>query len=178
MEPHELVALIKNGVPSPNGIWAELGAGGGNFTHALRSLLAPTSTIYAIDRDPRAIREQQERLARNPDGATIILRQGDFTVPLDLPPLNGVLMANTLHFVRDQEPTLRQIRSYLKPGGTLLLVEYDFRVPRPWVPHPIAAQRFAALVTSAGFVDPTPIATRHSPTSGASMYSATARRAG
>ena len=176
MEQHELVALISAGVPSPEGVWAELGAGGGNFTHALRSLLAPTATIYAIDRDPKAIRWQQERLQRELDGAQIIIKQGDFTQPLELPPLDGVLLANALHFVRDQTAALRRIVGYLKAGGTLLLVEYDFVVPRPWVPHPIPASRFAALAANAGLRDAAPLATRRSPTSGTAMYSATARR--
>lgn len=176
MDHAELVALIQHGVAAPTGIWAELGAGGGNFTHALRSLLAPTATIYVIDRDPRAIESQRERLARAGAGATLVLQQGDFTKPLDLPLLDGILMANALHFVRDQETTLRHIVGYLKPGGTLLMVEYDFRIPRPWVPHPIAASRFPELVRSAGLIDPTQIATRRSPTSGTAMYGAIARK--
>jgi hypothetical protein len=34
MEQHEMVALIRDGVPAQGGVWADLGAGTGNFTWA------------------------------------------------------------------------------------------------------------------------------------------------
>src|SRR5215210_6911182 len=98
-----MVALIRDGVPRPDGTWADLGAGTGNFTWALRELLGAQATIYAVDRDGKAIRQQQQQLAQAPPGATIIPIQADFTHPLDLPALDGVLMANALHFIRDQQ---------------------------------------------------------------------------
>src|SRR5262249_54282541 len=39
MEQSEMVALIRGGVPGPGGIWADLGAGTGNFSWALAELL-------------------------------------------------------------------------------------------------------------------------------------------
>ena len=55
-----MVGLIRGGIPTGGGAWADLGAGTGNFTWALRDLLDPTGTIYAIDRDRKAIRRQRE----------------------------------------------------------------------------------------------------------------------
>lgn len=174
MQEHELLALIRGGVPTRPSVWAELGAGSGNFTFALRSLLPPEAQIYAIDRDKSALERQRQRLSREPEGAQLIIQQADFSQALDLPELDGVLMANALHFVRDQQRVLERIRSYLKPSGRLLLVEYDQRFPLPWVPYPIAASRFAELVQSAGFVAPRSLAMRRSPTRGDVMYSALA----
>ena len=73
MEHAEMVALIRGGVPMPSGVWADLGAGTGNFTWALRELLGAQGTIYAVDRDGRAIDRQRAALAQAATpGATIL----------------------------------------------------------------------------------------------------------
>jgi hypothetical protein len=109
-------------------------------------------------------------------GATIHPIQADFTHPIELPPLDGVLMANALHFVRDQAATLARIASYLRPDGHLLLVEYDLNAPVPWVPFPISFDRFRTLARQAGLADPVLVGTRRSPSTGITMYAASAKR--
>ena len=172
-----MVILIRDGVPGPGGVWADLGAGTGNFTWALRELLGPQATIYALDRDRRAIERQQTAMAQaNEPGATIVPIQADFTRRLDLPPLDGVLMANALHFVGDQPATLALIASYLRPGGRLLLVEYDLATALAWVPFPVPFERFQALAAQTGLASPTLVGMRRSPSSGITMYAGVAVR--
>ncbi len=172
-----MVALIKAGVSVPGGLWADLGAGTGNFTWALAELLGPAATIHALDRDARAIAAQQARLRNEPPAATILPRQADVLRPLGLPPLDGVLAANLLHFVRDQAGLLRQLRAQLRPGGHLLVVEYEQATPIPWVPHPLPFARLEALTREAGFLPLEPVGTRRSPSSGREMYAALSARA-
>jgi ubiquinone/menaquinone biosynthesis C-methylase UbiE len=177
VELAEMVALIRGGVSGSGGIWADLGAGTGNFTWALRELLGRGGAIYAVDRDGKAIRQQRERLERSGPGAAIHPLQGDITRPLDLPALDGALMANVLHFIRDQPAVLDRVRSYLRPGGRLLVVEYDLRLPMPWVPVPVSADRFRSLASAAGLATPALVGTRRSPSSGITMYAGVATRA-
>src|SRR3954468_10515789 len=99
MEQSEMVALIRGGVLGPGGTWADLGAGTGNFSWALAELIGTQATIYAIDRDAKAIRALHQRIAQANPGTRIIPQQADLTHPLDLPALDGVLMANALHFI-------------------------------------------------------------------------------
>ena len=61
-------------------------------------------------------------------------------------------MANSLHFVREKDAALDLIRGYLRPGGRLILVEYNADRGNPWVPHPLAYPTWAALAGRRGFV--------------------------
>jgi ubiquinone/menaquinone biosynthesis C-methylase UbiE len=172
----EMVALIRNGVPDPGGTWADLGAGTGNFTWALRDLLGPDATIYAVDRDARAIAAQRARAAQAPPGAAVSPLQADFIHPLRLPPLDGVLMANALHFVRDQTALLTQIVGYLRRGGRLLVVEYEAHNTLRWVPFPVPFSHLKALTAASGLHAPTLVGTRRSPSTGMVLYAAVATR--
>ena len=143
------VALIRDGVPS-GGVWADLGSGEGAFTLALADLLGPSGRIYSVDRDAGALAAQREAmLARFPD-ATVEYMRADFTKPLDLPPLDGMLMANSLHFHRDKAAVLRGLLAHLKDGGRFVLVEYDADRGNPWVPHPLSYATWEAMSGEVG----------------------------
>jgi precorrin-6B methylase 2 len=43
--------LLRGGVGSPYGVWADLGCGTGAFTLALADVLDPRSVIFAVDTD-------------------------------------------------------------------------------------------------------------------------------
>lgn len=146
------VALLRPGVMpgGPDAVWAELGAGDGAFTLALAELLGE-GTIHTIDRDRRALERGAAETARRYPAVRVMPRAADFTGPLDLPPLDGLLMANALHFVRDKEPLLRRLRGALKPDGVFLLVEYNVDRGNMWVPHPLSFETWAALARRAGF---------------------------
>ena len=78
----------------------------------------------------------------------------DFTRGLPDGPFDGVLAANSLHFVRTPDAVLAAIRGALAPGGRFVLVEYDADHGNPWVPHPISFARWQRLAPAAGFADP------------------------
>lgn len=151
MDHSDHVALLRQGIDAPGGVWADLGCGAGAFTLALADLLGPGATIYAVDRDRRALDENAAQVRARFPGVTLRTLRADFTHPLDLPPLDGMVMANSLHFVREKLPVLRAVRSMLKPGGRLLLVEYNADSGNPWVPHPLAYPTWERLAAEAGF---------------------------
>ncbi len=170
MEHSEMVALIRGGVVTTKATWADLGAGTGNFTWALAALLDLEAVIYAIDRDARAIIAQGQRMLHDAPRATVIPRQADFTQRLDLPPLDGALLANSLHFIRDQRRVLASVVQLLRPGGRLLLVEYEVSDPIRWVPFPVPFHRFAALASELNLEPPQLLGQRRSPSSGIVLY--------
>jgi ubiquinone/menaquinone biosynthesis C-methylase UbiE len=172
----DLVALLDGGTGEPGGRWADLGAGEGAFTFALAELLGPGSHITAVDRDARALRGMGEEMARRFPGVELETRTADFTRPLSLAGLDGVVMANSLHFVRDKLPVLRSVAGMLRPGGRLLVVEYGTDQGNPWVPHPFSYASWERLAAQAGFVSTQLLHTVPSRHLG-SMYSAVSRTA-
>ncbi|HXM58914.1 MAG TPA: class I SAM-dependent methyltransferase [Candidatus Dormibacteraeota bacterium] len=149
MDHRDHLDLIRDGVAP--GAWAELGSGGGAFTLALADLLGGRGHIVSIDRDAGALRRQRQALSSRFPGAQVEYVAADFTRPLDLADMDGVLMANSLHFVRRKEPVLAAIHGWLKPGGRLLMVEYDADRGNPWVPHPFSYPTWERMAAASGF---------------------------
>jgi predicted methyltransferase len=160
MEHIDHVNLLRDGVPT-GGVWADLGSGGGAFTLALADLLRPDGVIYSVDRDGRALRRQADAMRAAFPRTAVQYLQSDYTRPLErsasfpagLPPLDGVVMANALHFQRQRERAvvLRLVHGYLKPGGRLIVVEYNTDRGNLWVPHPFSYATWERLAGAAGF---------------------------
>jgi ubiquinone/menaquinone biosynthesis C-methylase UbiE len=160
MNHDDHVNLLRDGVPGQGGVWADFGSGTGAFTLALAELSGPDVTIYSVDRDSGALREQERVMRARFPTVDVHYLPADFTQRLELPPLDGVVMANSLHFHRDKAPILRLVRGYLKPGGCLLLVEYDTDRGNTWVPHPLSFPTWRALAAKCAFVDTRLLMTR------------------
>lgn len=162
MDHRDHVALLRRGVARPGGVWADLGAGRGAFTLALAELLGPGGVIYGVDRDGRALREAGRALAQDHPAVIFHPVEADFRDPLDLPALDGVVMSNSLHFVRDKVPVVEAVRALLQPAGVLLLVEYNVDRGNRWVPHPLSFPTWQRLASAAGFTQTSLLATRPS----------------
>src|SRR5665811_1109669 len=147
MDHRDHVGLIREGVLGGGKTWADLGSGEGAFTLALADLLGPTGSIHTVDRDGRAVGVQVRALREAFPSVGLTPVVADFTLPLELPPLDGIVMANSLHFVRDKLGVLGLVRGYLRPAGRLVLVEYDTDHGNPWVPFPLS---FRSWVAEAG----------------------------
>jgi ubiquinone/menaquinone biosynthesis C-methylase UbiE len=154
MDHNDHVSLLR---PSnlAQGIYADFGAGSGAFTLALRELVGLDSTIYAVDKDRASLNQlESAHRARFNTTRNLILLPNDFSRPLDLPPLDGIVMANSLHFFKEKEKILRHVREFLKPNGTLILVEYNVDSGNMWVPYPMTFETWRALAPRAGFTEP------------------------
>src|SRR6476469_8937227 len=154
MDHRDHVALLRPAIEA-GGRWADIGAGQGAFTLALADLLGPGGRIVAVDRDARVLRANAAAVrARFPavDYATLT---ADLTGSLDLPELDGLVAANSLHYVpRDRQVAVIQaLAAHLRPGGRFVVVEYDADRGNPWVPHPFSYPSWERLAESAGLID-------------------------
>lgn len=135
------------------GTWADLGSGGGAFTLALADLLGPGAVIHSIDQDQSALREQEQALRSRFPETQVDYQRADFTRPLNLPALDGLVMANSLHFIppHDKPALLKRLLNQLKPGGQFLLVEYNVDRGNMWVPYPFSYGRWEKMAQEAGY---------------------------
>lgn len=130
----------------------ELGAGGGSIARWLAHRVAPSGTVTATDLDLRWI---EHLVAANLD-----VVQHDVAVdPLPGEAYDLIHTRLVLGHVADPDGAVRRLVGALRPGGWLLLEEYDLRfVPGacPW-PRTEAERRanrirksFAGLLTASG----------------------------
>jgi len=154
MKHSDHVHLLQNGIPSEGGIWADFGSGAGAFTLALAELIGASGDIYSIDQDQGALREQEQAMRFKFPSRNAHYVRADFTHPLDLPMLDGVVMANALHFQPDaaKDKLLKQILDYLRPGGRLIVVEYNVDRGNVWVPYPTSYATCESIAARNGFV--------------------------
>lgn len=122
--------------------WADLGCGNGLFTKALASLIDRGSTIYCVDSNQSSLNEIPDLYNEQ----VIEKIQADFVKDhLPFEKLNGILMANSLHFVKDKTAFLQKLNGYLQKDHCLLIVEYDTDKANRWVPYPLSFQSLSTL---------------------------------
>jgi ubiquinone/menaquinone biosynthesis C-methylase UbiE len=151
MDHQDHVYLLRPAIRYKGGVWADLGSGDGAFTLALRDLAGAEVEILSIDQDPRRLKNQEKNFSNLYPKTNIHFINADFTKLEHLPLLDGVVMANSLHYIKDQLSFLVKLHSKIKDSGQLALVEYNSDQVNPWVPYPIPFEKFKDLVREAGF---------------------------
>ena len=139
MQQTEASNLIKGAITNhqPQN-WADLGCGNGTFTMALQSLLPAGSHITAVDK-------QYQNLPFN-------FIKADFkNDKLNLSGLDGILMANSFHYIRDKQKLIKKLETYFANQPYFLIVEYDTTRSSPWVPYPINYQKLEQLFVGFGY---------------------------
>ena len=155
MELKTAIDFLRLAIPQEKGVWADIGAGSGIFTLALDTLLPKGSTIYAADKNPHLLYKLQL------ENSALVIEELDFNRPVSnqLPLLDGIVMANTLHYAEHPRPALENILKLLKPGGLFVLIEYELSTPlRPWIPYPIPFKEFEKLAAVLQLARPTELA--------------------
>jgi ubiquinone/menaquinone biosynthesis C-methylase UbiE len=153
------VRLLEKGISAKGGVWADMGSGEGAFTLALRDITGEDVEIYSIDRNDVCLEVQRGQFEDTFPNTNIRYITADFRNPLTLPPLDGIVMANSLHFSKDNTRALAHMRSYLKDHGRLLVVEYNVDEGNQWVPYPISFVALEKLLPTVGFTKPELLAT-------------------
>jgi ubiquinone/menaquinone biosynthesis C-methylase UbiE len=145
---NEAIDLIRTDIISGASvqIWADLGCGSGTFTEALANLLPENSIIYAVDRNKSLV----ENISGN-NKIKIEKIHANF-INDDLPQeLDGILMANSIHYVEDKDSFIKKIEKNFKSKPFFLIVEYDMDISNPWVPFPLSFNSLKQFFTSADY---------------------------
>jgi ubiquinone/menaquinone biosynthesis C-methylase UbiE len=138
---------FENKNPLPQ-LWLDLGCGTGLFTLALAGNLPEGSKIIAIDKDEKALR----KIPATVNDVVIQSIAADFVYDaLDVKEVDGILIANSLHYVKDKETLLKGLISSMKTNGVFLIVEYDREKGNQWVPYPLTIDAAKALFKGLGY---------------------------
>jgi len=139
MKQEDAILLIRNAISNTKPQrWADLGSGSGTFTLALNAILPAGSQIIAVD----------QRTQNLP----VEFIKADFEKDeLPLTGLDGILMANSIHYIRDKERLIKKLEAYFVNQPTFLIVEYETTRVNPWVPYPISFHNLNNLFSDLGY---------------------------
>ncbi len=166
-EAIEFLSGVELNTSQPS-IWADLGCGDGFFTYVLAGMLPAKSKIYALDNQFQTLKKTTDHERQ------IIFQRTDFiTDDLHLPVLNGILMANSLHYVANKDNFVDKISTFLKPDGMFIIIEYDTTRSNRWVPFPVDFKSLSKLFASKGYSDIQKIGERQSVYNREKMYACT-----
>ena len=139
--------LLSPCIDEVGGAWADLGCGEGIFTAVLYEQIGPYSEIYTVDKDQRALNALKQNFLKTYPDAHIHILHADLTKPLLLPPLDGIVLANALHFIPNNQKAsvLDDLSMKLKSKGKMIVVEYNANISNPAVPFPLNEEQFLQL---------------------------------
>ena len=113
----------------PGDVVADLGAGSGYFTFRLAKLVGDQGKVLAVDIEPKMLNAMRARAAQD-HVSNIALILGTETDPkLPANSLDLVLMVDVYHELAYPYEVMAHVRDALKPGGTVVLVEYRAEDP-------------------------------------------------
>jgi trans-aconitate methyltransferase len=163
MSDEEVISLIEKAVSAHEPqVWADLGCGSGTFTKALNSLLPAGSHITAVDR------ENQRLGLPNVDFLRVNFERDD----LKLSGLDGILMANAIHYVAEKAALIKKLEPMFTGSSRFIMIEYDTNRANPWVPFPITFEQLQTLFRALGYHKIVKVSERPSAYRSGNMYCA------
>jgi SAM-dependent methyltransferase len=132
---------------------ADLGAGSGYFSFRLLPL---AGKVIALEIDPRFIAYLEDRKTQWPDSLArrLEVRLASKDDPhLNASEVDAVLVVNTYMYLSDRVTYLRNLRTCLRPGGRVLIVDYQRKPLKMGPPLEIrvAAHTVSEELQQAGF---------------------------
>ena len=149
--PKKAIALL--GL-KPGEVVADVGAGSGYFALKIAVIVGPTGRVYATDIQQKMLEIIQAKMGTAPlKNLTLVLGEDD-NPKLPAGEIDTVLMVDVYHELHKPQAVLKHIRTALKPGGRLVLVEY--REEDPNVPiqrlHKMSVATAKLEVEHEGFI--------------------------
>jgi predicted methyltransferase len=102
---------------------ADIGAGSGWFTVRAARRVGPAGRVYAVDINPEAIQYIDNRIAKESlrNVRTILSKPDDPLLPDKS--VNAVLLLKTYHEVADPVALLKHVRTAMRPGALLGVID-------------------------------------------------------
>ena len=148
-KPHEVIAALDL---KPGQVIADIGAGSGYFSFRLAHHVGP-GRVYAVDISPDMILHMNRRVRDlGITNLTTVLAPPDDPLLADTS-LDRVFICDTWHHVEKQGEYLGKLKKMLKPGGQLVMIDFQKReLPvGPPLEMKIAREDVVRQLETAGF---------------------------
>ena len=122
---HEIVAAL--GLKTGMSV-ADIGAGTGLFTRLMAEKVGADGKVYAVDIAPEFLEHIAADAKKHQRKQIVTVQGNQETTRLPAEALDLVFLSDVYHHLERPEKTLASLRQALKPGGRLVVVEFD-RVP-------------------------------------------------
>ena len=135
---------------------ADLGAGSGYFTRRFVEAVGETGKVYVIDVEPEALKYVEEsliRMHRRFEAEFILARPDNPKIPVESVDL--IFVCDTYHHLEDRADYFRNVKTSLKPGGRIALIDFyhdersgDLGFPKR---HLVPREKVIEEMTAAGY---------------------------
>ena len=146
-KPHEVIQAL---ALRPDAVIADIGSGTGYFAMRFANMV-PRGRVYGVDIEPDMVKYLAERAKREKLGNVVAIA-GAPDDPRLPEKVDLILMVDVFHHVAERERYFRKLRSSLKPGGRVAII--DFRPDAPEGPPRaarVAPERVIAELKGAGY---------------------------
>ncbi|MFO0891917.1 MAG: methyltransferase domain-containing protein [Isosphaeraceae bacterium] len=107
---------------------ADIGAGTGLFVRLFAERVGPGGTVYAVDISPAFLRHIERRAKEDgQDRVVKAVKNTQDSVGLPAGSIDVAFLCDTYHHFEHPGKMLASIRHALRPGGRLILVDFDLR---------------------------------------------------
>src|SRR5580765_188310 len=149
------VAIVDAVAPRLGQVIADVGAGTGLFTRLFAARVGPQGRVYAVDIAKAFVEGnlQRARAARLQNVVGIVSTQSDTRLAEDS--VDIAFVCDAYHHFEDPPAMLASIRRALRPGGTLVVIDFE-RIPGTspdWILKHVRAgkEEFRHEIEAAGF---------------------------
>ena len=146
-KPHEVIQAL---ALKPDAVIADIGSGTGYFAVRFANMV-PKGRVYGVDIEPDMVKYLAER-AKREKRDNVVAITGAPDDPRLPEKADLILLVDVFHHVEDRASYFRKLRTSLKPGGRVAII--DFRLDSPEGPPKaarIAPQRVISELKAAGY---------------------------
>lgn len=134
---------------------ADVGSGTGMYLGPFSKAVGGDGQVYAVDISPRLIDFIQRRIRAEDLHNVKVIQSSETSVLMDPESVDRIFVCDTYHHFEFHVAMLKSMRSALKPGGELVIIDFD-RVPgksREWLLTHVRAGKDVVRgeISNAGF---------------------------
>jgi ubiquinone/menaquinone biosynthesis C-methylase UbiE len=151
-KPDEVVAALDL---QPGDVVADIGAGTGYFTFRIANKVGPSGKVYAVDLQQEMLDTINERVVETGTNHVTPVLSGQIDTTLADATVHLVFIANVTHEYSDLAAGLRECARILKPGGSLVIVDWkdEKTLKGPPLDHRISSAQVVTAALAAEFAE-------------------------